>query len=220
MEIENKKVESKADLDLLEGYLYGAKMITQGMPKKEAEKTIEGWYKSSKDRIKVAEFKEFMAAPDAWDAVTNAEKALKKESKEFGLREKVAYAVDANHNKSDDYFMNAMMATLATSTLMPLTASDPNRLSIGMLSIAAATTLNFATKSALTHFSRANDEQEKSDADRYADLKHAQFALKCLKRDLTKPATETEKLMAAGYGQPSGGLIQNVALMQAGFKCR
>lgn len=214
MEIENKPVEAKADLKLLQDYMKGAQLIAQGLPKKEAEAKIENLYKDSK------ELKDFAAAPNAWEAVSNAEKDLKKQGKEFGLREKVAYAVDANNNKSQDNFMNACVAGIAMSTLMPITAADPNKLSVGMLTVAAAATLNYAAKSTLVHFSRANDEQQKSDAEKYADIKHAQFALKCLKRDLTKPASEVEKLMAAGYGQPSGGLMQNVALMQAGFKCR
>ncbi|MCQ2914477.1 MAG: hypothetical protein MJ247_04720 [Alphaproteobacteria bacterium] len=212
MELETKNTKAKTNVDLLQDYLAGAKMISKGLPKKEAQEKIEALYKSSKDKDA------FIKSDNAWEVASNAEKDLKKASKEFGLRERVNYAVDADvkgQGYSTELLTNTCVATVAMSALMPIAAQDPNRLSLGLLAIGVASTLNYASKTALVSMSASKTEEKKSAAEQYADLKHAQFALKCLKRDLTKPATEVEKLMAQGYGQPSGGLIQG-AMLKAG----
>ena len=90
-----------------------------------------------------------------------------------------------------------------------------------MLAAAATYTAVKGGKILAAELSASKTPNEEKQAQDYANVKHAQLALKLLKKEVEAPIKAAEKakrkeeinkLFAAGYGQPSGGLVQAAML--------
>ena len=149
------------------------------------------------------------------------EKEVAGQLKQYGGLEKLNYHVNGLVNGADEkcqqknplpYLAIGLTTGIAEGLYTGLGGSAPG----AIFSIGVAASL---TKLAVVGISQMNPEK---DAIEYTDLKHAQLALKKLKREFKKDERkekraefkkEVSNLFAAGYGQPSGGLIQNPVQM-------
>lgn len=208
--------EENAPTTLLQAYLDGAVALTEGKPKSEAKRMIEEYHKKSdlleKTQGLLAEFK--------MDVFNKKETELKKKASPYSLKTKVNYASDADFDNFGDVLAGGLLA-VATPMLAHVISQDPSTLGATMFVATAAYMSAKAGKMIAADLSASKNDKEKKNAQSYADIKHAQLALKLLKKEL-KPALreakkaqykeEVNKLFAAGYGQPSGGFVQAVAL--------
>ena len=201
---------------LLRSYLNGALKLSSGKSKAKAKEAIQEYHQQ-------ADTQALKAAPDALKVIEEKEKNLKDRAASFGLREKVNYASDADVADLSDV-VSMGVGAVATSMLAPVTAADPQALSATILAAAAAYTVTKATKAVAAELSASKTPDQKRQARDYASVKHAQLALKLLKKEIEAPlkAAEKEKykeeianLFAAGYGQPSGGLVQKPMTAEA-----
>ena len=206
-------VGSMATRKLLRAYLMNAVALTKGKSKGEAKRIL-------KDYFEKTDKKALMEASDALDVVKAKEKRLKDRASGAGLREKANYISDADTaNFSDIVAMG--MTTMAIAMAAPLANQNPSALSATLMTALGAYGVTQVGKHVLGTFAASKTPEEKKSASEYANVKHAQLALKMLKKELEAPIKAAEKakrkeevaqLFAAGYGQPSGGLIQAAAL--------
>lgn len=198
---------------LLDAYTAGAVKEIGNVKKIDAEikasQYASDFYKSGKA--------ESLTSAD----VKIAEKQIAKEMKQYGMKERLNYATDARPSKLESLLLKC--AVLSVGGL----ASAATGNETGMATVTAGFALLAAQTAVRLAAFPKTDEQERK-IDEYADLKHAQLALKQLKRELKiKEGLERDRridekidsykkqvgqLFAAGYGQPSGGLIQAVNL--------
>ena len=206
-------VGPSATRTLLRAYLQDAIVLTKDKSKGEAKRAL-------KDYFEKADKKALLEAPDALDVVKAKEKKLKDKAASASLKTKANYISDADVANLSDIVAMGMSAVAATM-VVPLAANDPNALSATIVAATGAYAISQVGKQVLGEFSASKTPEEKKSARDYANVKHAQLALKMLKKELEAPikAAEKEKrkeeigkLFAAGYGQPSGGLIQAAAL--------
>lgn len=195
---------------LLDDYTAGAVKEIGNVKKFDAEiKASEyaaGFYKSGKA--------EGLTAAD----VKIAEKQVAKEMKGYGVKERLNYAFDGRPTTG----FESLLLKYAVLSVGGLAAAATGN-ETGLATVAAGyAVLTAQTALKLSTFPKT-DEQERK-IDEYADLKHAQLALKQLRRELNfQESLERDRkiadkidsykkqvgqLFAAGYGQPSGGLIQ------------
>ena len=204
-----RPVGDMATRKMLRAYLNGAVQLSSGKSKAEAKKVIQDYYQQ-------ADIQALKDSPDALKVVEAKEKNLQEKASSFGLRAKVNYASDADVSDISDVISMGVGA-VATSMLAPIAAADPQALSATILTAAAAYTVTKAAKTAAAELSASKTPDQKKQAREYATVKHAQLALKLLKKEIEAPLKAAEKakykedvakLFAAGYGQPSGGLVQ------------
>ena len=204
-----RPVGDLATRKLLRAYLNGALKLSSGKSKAEAKEAIQEYHRQ-------ADTQALKASPDALKVIEEKEKNLKDRAASYGLREKINYASDADVADLSDV-VSMGVGAVATSMLAPVTAADPQVLSATILAAAATYTVGRATKAVAAELSASKTPDQKRQARDYASVKHAQLALKLLKKEIEAPlkAAEKEKykeeianLFAAGYGQPSGGLVQ------------
>ena len=207
----------QADSKLLGAYLAGAVSLTAGKTKAEAEKLIKGYHQQT-------DMQAFKSSPKALDMVQDQEKSLKDQASSYGLKTKLNYASDADVAGVSDV-VSFGMAAVATSMLAPIAAADPQVLSATVLTAAAAYTVVKGAKNAAAAVSESKTPEQKKQAAEYASVKHAQLALKLLKKEIEAPLKAAEKakykedvakLFAAGYGQPGGGMVQMPLTAEAG----
>lgn len=194
---------------MLRAYLNGAVQLSSGKSKAEAKKVIQDYYQQ-------ADIQALKDSPDALKIIEAKEKNLQEKASSFGLRTKVNYASDADVSDISDVISMGVGA-VATSMLAPIAAADPQALSATILTAAAAYTVTKAAKTAAAELSASKTPDQKKQAREYATVKHAQLALKLLKKEIEAPLKAAEKakykedvakLFAAGYGQPNGGMVQ------------
>ena len=204
-----RPVGDMATRKMLRAYLNGAVQLSSGKSKAEAKKVIQDYYQQ-------ADIQALKDSPDALKVVEAKEKNLQEKASSFGLRAKVNYASDADVSDISDVISMGVGA-VATSMLAPIAAADPQALSATILTAAAAYTVTKAAKTAAAELSASKTPDQKKQAREYATVKHAQLALKLLKKEIEAPLKAAEKakykedvakLFAAGYGQPSGGMVQ------------
>ncbi|MBR1778525.1 MAG: hypothetical protein IJ752_08105 [Alphaproteobacteria bacterium] len=202
-------VGSAATRKLLRAYLEEAIVLTKGKSKSEAKHLL-------KDYFDKADKKALLDSPDALAVVEAKEKKLEEKAKGASLKAKANYASDADVAGLSDTIAFGV-AGVATSMLAPIVATDVNLLSGTMLAATAAYTAVKGGKALVAEMSVSKTPQQAKDARDYARVKHAQLALKLLKKEIEAPIKAAEKakrkeeiaqLFAVGYGQPSGGLIQ------------
>ena len=208
--------KENAPTTLLQAYLNGAVALTAGKPKAEAKRIIEDYYKNS-DFLKRTRG---LPAESKMGILNKKEAELKETASSYPLKTKVNYASDADFDNIGDVLAGGLLA-VATPMLAHVVSQDPSTLGATMFVATAAYMTAKAGKMAAAELSASKNDEEKKNAQSYADIKHAQLALKLLKKEL-KPALreakiarykeEVNKLFAAGYGQPSGGFVQAVAL--------
>ncbi|MGN1079862.1 MAG: hypothetical protein ACI4TE_06785 [Alphaproteobacteria bacterium] len=210
-----RPVGDMATRKMLRAYLNEAVRLTSGKSKAEAKKILQDYHQQ-------ADTQALKSSPDALKVVEAKEKSLKEKASSFGLKTKINYASDADISDISDVISMGVGA-VATSMLAPIAAADPQALSAAILTAATAYTVTKAAKNAAAELSASKTPEQKKQAREYATVKHAQLALKLLKKEIEAPLKAAEKakykediakLFAAGYGQPSGGLVQ--APMTAG----
>lgn len=217
MEVEKTKVshpeKNKTTKDLLLSYLDGAVALTVGKSKAESKRLIEEYHKN-------ADKKALTEASDALNVINAEKDQLKDRASSYGLKTKTNYASDADIADVSDTVAFGMVG-IAASMLAPIAANDPNALSATMLAAAATYTAVKGGKILAAELSASKTPNEEKQAQDYANVKHAQLALKLLKKEVEAPIKAAEKakrkeeinkLFAAGYGQPSGGLVQAAML--------
>jgi len=214
---QNASVGSAATNKLLRSYLEGAIALTKDKTKSESKQLI-------KDYFEKADKKELMGASDALAVVEAKEKRLKEKASSASFKTKVNYATDADKTDLSSQVIGGGIAFVATALLAPVVANDPNALSATVLAATASYTAVKVAKGVklmAAELSASKTPEEKRNAQNYANVKHAQLALKLLKKEIEAPIKAAEKakrreeiaqLFAAGYGQPSGGLIQAATL--------
>jgi len=195
---------------LLEGYMAGAVkeigFVRKGRAETKAEKYAADFYEAGKA--------EGLTKAD----VKAMEKQVAKDLKQYGLKERFNYATNVRAAEEDMF--KATLGSIGACTLMGAAAAVASvggqpEVGVGILGATAAIAL---AKSAAFVVGASNNEEEKRKIEEYTELKHAQLALKQLKHKFTaaeraQDREEVAKLFAAGYGQPSGGLIQNPVQM-------
>ena len=196
---------------MLRAYLLGAIHLTSGKTKADAKKIIQEYHQQT-------DMSQFKDSPDALKVVEAKEKSLKEKASAHSLRTKVNYASDADVSGVSDV-VSVGVASVATSMLASVVVTDPNTLSATVMAAAVAYTAAKATKTVAATLSESKTPEQKKDAQTYANVKHAQLALKLLKKEIEAPLKDAEKakykeevakLFVAGYGQPSGGFVQPV----------
>ena len=218
MELQNTKIsrsaeEKTATNKLLSSYLERAVALTSGKSKSEAKRLIAEYHKD-------ADKKSLMQAPDALKTVKAKEADLKDRAAEFGFKTKLNYVSDADIPNVSDVVAGGM-AAVATVSLASVVAADPSTLGATLFMATTAYMTAKAGKLMAAEISASKTPEQKKSAQDYADVKHAQLALKLLKKEIEAPIKaaekakykdEVNKLFAAGYGQPSGGLVQAAML--------
>lgn len=210
-----KSRENKTDTatrQMLQAYLDGALKLTSGKSKAEAERIVKDYHQK-------ADSQALKSAPDALDVINAEEKSLKEKASSYPLKTKVNYASDADFENIGDLLAGGLVS-VATPMLAHIVAQDPSTLGATMFAATASYMTLKVGKLALAELSASKNDEEKKNALAYADVKHAQLALKLLKKEIEAPLKAAEKakykeevsqLFAAGYGQPSGGFVQTPA---------
>ncbi|MBO4644420.1 MAG: hypothetical protein J5716_07430 [Alphaproteobacteria bacterium] len=209
--------EKSETRDLLNAYLKDAVSLTQGKTKKEAKQILEDYFEK-------ADTEALMKAPDALDAVKAEEKDLKGKVADANLKTKINYATDANQTDTTHHNAGGGLAFVLSTLYIPTMTHDPSSTAKAIFAVTAgyaALRIVQNSKKLVADIAKSRTAEERISARDYADAKHAQLALKMLKKELEAPVKAAEKakrkeevaqLFAAGYGQPSGGLIQAATL--------
>ncbi len=184
------KKDSKSVI-LLNKYLEQAVSSTQGETKKEASKIVSQMVKT-----------------DEFDAVDRADidqkqAEVKEGLKAFGLKEKASYYMNLNANddakdKEATLRFALVSCALATSALI----SPEVTTGVG-LAVAAYSASNIVAK----QVGAPKNETDKEKAIQYADLKHAQLALRKLSNHIEKKEHKQmmQEAMAKGLLTPLSG---------------
>ncbi len=207
-----KKDLSPEAKKLLDAYMAGAKKEIGFVEKNDAywkaEKYASDFFKSGKADTLTSKDVKLM------------EKQVAKELRQYGLKERLNYASNTKA-KGDRAFVDLGLKAAGFSVLGAASvALDPELGGPVLLAGYAALAVETAVRCA----SWPKDDAQAKKIEDYTELKHAQLALKQLKREIgfkesydrdVKRAEkidaykdEVKKLFAAGYGQPSGGLVQ------------
>lgn len=199
----SEKSVSVWDKHSLDSYLVGAVVLMDGKSKAEAEKIAENYVRTT-DRSAVRE--------NAVDAKTAQ---LKKEEKQFGLREKLNYATDADHG------LKLEMTVIGAASLAESLAKSESMPNGPVALVVPKNAVQYAVGSMV----KSKTAEQRLKADEYANVKHAQLVLKQLKRCILAtydPAraekTEKKSMMQeakelyASYGNPSGGMVHKDVL--------
>ena len=199
----SEKKVSTWDKHSLDSYLTGAVVLMDGKSKAEAEKIAENYVRTT-DRDAIRE-----------GAVDLKAAELKKEAKQYGLREKLNYATDADHD------LKLEMTVVGAASLVESLAKSESMPNGPVALVVPKNAVQYAVGSMV----KSKTAEQKMKADEYANVKHAQLVLKQLKRCLLKtfdPAraekTEKKSMMQeamglyASYGNPSGGMVHKDVL--------
>ena len=199
----NEKSVSAKDKHSLDSYLAGAVVLMDGKSKAEAAKIAENYVRTT-DREYIRE-----------EAVNAKAAELKKEAKQYGLREKLNYATDADRG------LKLELAVIGAASLVESLAKSESMPNGPVAMVVPKNAVQYAVGSMV----KSKTAEQKLKADEYAYVKHAQLVLKQLKRCLLKtfdPArtekTEKKSMMQdakelyASYGNPSGGMVHKDVL--------
>ncbi|MBR1777802.1 MAG: hypothetical protein IJ752_04365 [Alphaproteobacteria bacterium] len=207
-----EKTLSPETKKLLDGYMAGAKKEIGFVDKNEAywkaEKYASDFFKSGKADSLTTEDVKLM------------EKQVAKEIRGYGFKERLNYASNTKAKEETAFEMIGLKAAGLTVLGLGGAALDPDLGTPVVLAGYAALAVETVVRCA----SLPKDDAQAKKIEDYTDLKHAQLALKQLKREIgfkesydrdVKRAEkidaykeDVKKLFAAGYGQPSGGLVQ------------
>lgn len=184
----------------LDAYLSGAVEKMGGKTKSEAKKIAKEFAEGAdKSNISALDVRERSAD-------------MKKQASQAGLREKINYASDADVSGLSDA-MAFGISGVAASMLAPIVAADPQVMGVTFLAATVAYAGKKGVKTAAAELSASKTPEQKTKAAEYADIKHAQLALKQLKKAIEAPLKAAEKAkdkdlinrcFAAGMGNPGG----------------
>ncbi len=212
---EKQEIRNAVSAALLNKYLAGVVRAMDGRTKSAAEKIAA-------EHAAKADMKMFSA-----QTVEAKEAETAKQMKKYGMREKMNFAADGKaleDNPGESISQAISMAVASSATMLTLAVSagsgEITGLGAVMAGIGGAYTVNAAAKAAIRHFSRPKNEEQTQKAAAYTELKHAQMALKQLKKVLQAPEKAAQKaedremiarLYASGLGNP-GGMVTPVSL--------
>lgn len=201
---DKKEIDPKAE-KLLKEYISSSQKEIGYAPRKKASEKAEdfaaAFYKAGKA--------EGIGSGD----IRKMEEKISRNLKPYGLKERINYLANVK-STIENPLMTYVKGTVATVLVAgaAISAANDEQLALagGILGIGVAAAL---TKAAAFHVGLPNNEKEEQKVTEYTDLKHAQLALKQLKRQVkaTERAAymqEVKELFAAGYGQPSGSMVQ------------
>ena len=204
----SSKSENNDMRKLLSSYLDGAVALSSGKTKAEAKRAIKDYFEKAD--------KEGLSGKDALKTVQEKEKALKENASKFDLKTKVNYLSDADTAPLKESKITEAVAAAWTFSALFANSNAAAATVFGTLSYFTAKGI---AKEVAKDVTASKTDAERKSAGEYADIKHAQLALKLLKRDIEAPIKaaeraeyreEAKKLFAAGYGLPSGGLVAMV----------
>ena len=170
----DRPVGDLATRKMLRSYLQGAIRLTSGKTKAEAKKIIQEYHQQT-------DMSSFKSSPDALKVVEAKEKSLKEKAAAHSLKSKINYASDADVANMSE-IISVGMASVATSMFASVAVSNPEPLSATILTAAVAYTAAKTTKMVAASLSESKTPEQKKDAQTYASVKHAQLALKLLKK--------------------------------------
>ena len=178
-------VGTSATRKLLRAYLENAIVLTKGKSKGESKRIL-------KDYFEKADKKALLEASDALDVVKAKEKRLKDKTAGADLKTKVNYATDADVATFSDIVATGMCA-VATAMAVPLASQNPSVLSSTIVAATGAYAVSQIGKQVVGEVVASKTPEEQKSARDYANGKHAQLALKMLKKELEAPIKAAEK---------------------------
>lgn len=217
---EKQEIRNAVSAALLNKYLAGVVKAMDGRTKSEVKKIAA-------EHAAGADMKMFTV-----ETVKAKEAETAKQMKKYGLREKMNYAADGkalDDNPGESISRAISMAVASSATMLTVAVAagsgEITGLGAAMAGIGGAYTVNAAARAAMRHFSRPKNEEQTQKVAGYTELKHAQMALKQLKKVLEAPEKAAQKakdremiaqLYASGMGNP-GGMITPVSLAKKGL---
>ena len=177
----SSKSENKDMRQLLSSYLDGAVALTSGKTRAESKRLIKDY---------VAETgKDGLSGADALKAVREKEKALKENASKFDLKTKVNYLSDADTAPLKESKITEAVAAAWTFSALFANSGTVAATVFGTLSYY---TVKGIAKEVAKDVTESKTDAEKKNAGNYAAIKHAQLALKLLKRDIEAPAKDKD----------------------------
>ena len=201
-----EKKEENAVTELLNAYLEKAVAVSACHKRTDANGLIRECY----ERL----IKEGVGEEDLLKAAGEKEKALKEQASKFSLQAKLNYLTNADRKKEEikgenivfngmggafigvAVTMGTMMASMAgnqaangfvSAGLSSLGSTIMGPAVAAMAAYVGVKTLKNVPKVLL----KSKNAEEKKTADEYADIKHAQFALKVLRKAILHPVLDT-----------------------------
>ena len=166
---------------LLSSYLDGAVALTSGKTKAESKRLIND-YVAKTDR-------DGLTGTDALNAVREKEKALKENASKYDLKTKVNYLSDADTAPLKESKITEAVAAAWTFSALFANSGTVAATVFGTLSYC---TVKGVAKEIAKDVTESKTDAERKNAGDYADIKHAQLALKLLKREIESPAKDKE----------------------------
>ena len=213
---ETKKTKSQ---ELLDSYLEKACRRLNNIPAGEIRKTSKNFVQNFAVWNGKEANEELLTGIKKED-IKKKEKELKNEAKRVSSRIKVNYALNAELNKDKPISpLGLSMAALpgALFALGSMGHEKPEGVAIGLAGIGAAIGAVIAVKKLQQKF-EAKTTEEQWQGKSYMKIKHSQWALKQLKKQIQKEKHkeykhQVQQLFAAGLGNP-GGMITPLNLQQ------
>ncbi len=196
---ENKKENAVGKF--LDSYLKGAVALTAGVKRARASSLMEDFYNKAD--------KKGLSEKDLLKASAEKEAELKGQASKFGLKAKLNYLTDADHRSisSDDVVETAaktgfaamagglcgVMAGMASSAMsVANTAAASGKAmatgaAIGAVLPVAGVAVAKATKLVTAQLTKSRTAEDKKNSEDYAAIKHAQLALKVMRKMIMNP---------------------------------
>ena len=166
---------------LLSSYLDGAVALTAGKTKAESKRVIKDYFEKAD--------KKGLSGAEAAAAVAEKEKALKEKAAAYDLKTKVNYLSDADTAPLKESKITEAVAAAWTFSALFANSGTVAATVFGTLSYC---TVKGVAKEIAKDVTESKTDAEKKNAGDYADIKHAQLALKLLKREIESPAKDKD----------------------------
>lgn len=220
-----KPAQTKSE-ELLDAYLKGACKYLGNTMRGNVSREAKYFLKNE-----IEEFKSYYGKPDGEKLLTEikAEDIAKKEAElkarinDASFKEKANYALNVEPRKERFTSVLELAVTSLPGIALIANAGEQGNLTgavVGMAAVGAAVG-GVVAACKIREGLEAKNQSEQKAIDNYFEAKHSLVALKQLKRAIRKEQDssykeEVRQLFAAGYGQPSGGLIQAAKLKNQG----
>ena len=166
---------------LLSSYLDGAVALSAGKTRAESKRVIKDYFEKAD--------KGGLSGAEAATAVREKEKALKEKAASYDLKTKVNYLSDADTAPLKESKITEAVAAAWTFSALFANSGAVAATVFGTLSYC---TVKGVAKEIAKDVTESKTDAEKKNAGEYADVKHAQLALKLLKREIEAPAKDKE----------------------------
>ena len=164
---------------LLSSYLDGAVALTSGKTKAESKRVIKDYFEKAD--------KNGLSGVDALKVVREKEKALKENASKYDFKTKMNYFSDADTAPLKESKITEAVAAAWTFSALFANSGTVAATVFGTLSYY---TVKGVAKEIAKDVTESKTDAEKKNAGDYADIKHAQLALKLLKREIESPAKD------------------------------